>query len=58
MAMVMDLMDTLIGLKCKTFVRRDGDGNGHSYRIEVVMHVIDVMAMVIEVMDILLGFKL
>ena len=34
---------------------RDGDGDGHCYRIEVVMHVIDVMAMV---MDIAIGLKL
>ena len=38
--------------------RRDGDGDGsarHCYRIEAVMHVIDVMAMV---MDIVIGLKL
>ena len=37
--------------------KRDGDddgSNGHCYRIENVMHVIDVMAMVIEVMDIVI----
>ena len=34
----------------------DGDGSeGHCYRIEIVMHVIDVMAMV---MDIVIGLKL
>ena len=41
--------------------RRDGDGarsNGHCYRIQNVMHVIDVMPMVIEVMDIVIGLKL
>ena len=33
-----------------------GDGSdGHCYRIEAVMHVIDVMAMV---MDIIIGLKL
>ena len=36
----------------------DGDGDGHCYRIEAVMHVIDVMAMVMEVMDIVIGSKL
>ena len=39
--------------------RRDGDGDGrHCYRIEAVMHVIDVMTMVMEVMEIVRGFKL
>ena len=33
---------------------RDGDGDGPCYRIEAVMHVIDVMAMV---MDIVMGLK-
>ena len=33
-------------------------GDGHSYRIEAVIHVIDVMAMVMEVMDIVIGLKL
>ena len=32
-----------------------GDGDGHCYRIEVVMHVIDVMTMV---MDINIALKL
>ena len=52
MAMVMDLMDILIGLKCKTFVRRDGDGDGsdgYCYRIETVLHVIDVIATVMDI---------
>ena len=40
---------------CNACDRRDGDGDGRSYRIEVVMHVIDVMAMV---MDIVIGWKL
>ena len=31
---------------------------GHCYRIEAVMHVIDVMAMVMQVMDIVIGLKL
>ena len=43
---------------CNTCDRRDGDGDGHCYKFEVVMHVIDVMAMVIEVRDIVIGFKL
>ena len=34
--------------------RRDGHGDGHSFRIESVMYVIDVMAMV---MDIVIGLK-
>ena len=38
--------------------RRDGDGDEHCYRIEAVMHVIDVMAMVMVVMDIVKGSKL
>ena len=41
--------------------RRDGDGDGshgHCYRIEAVMHLIDVMAMVMEVMGIFIGSKL
>ena len=37
--------------------RRDGDGDGHSYKIEAVIHVIDVMEMVMEVMDIGIGVK-
>ena len=35
--------------------RRDGDGDGICYRIEDLMHVIDVMAMV---MDFVIGLKL
>ena len=35
--------------------RRDGDGDGYCYRIEAVMQVIDVMAMVT---DIVKGLKL
>ena len=37
--------------------RRDGDGDGHCYKIEVGMHLIDVMAKVVEVMDIVIRFK-
>ena len=32
--------------------------DGHCYRIEAVMFVINVMAMVMEVMDIVIGLKL
>ena len=35
-----------------------GDGDGHCYKIETLMHVIDVMAMVMEVTDIVIGIKL
>ena len=35
--------------------RHDGDGYGHCSRIDSLMHVIDVMAMV---MDIVIGLKL
>ena len=38
--------------------RRDCDGDGHCYMIESVMDVIDVMAMVMEVMDIVIAMKL
>ena len=31
-----------------------GDGKGHCYRIEAVMYVIDVMAMVMEMIDIVI----
>ena len=43
---------------CNACDRRDGDGDvsdGHCYKIEAVVHVIDVMAMV---MDIVKGLKL
>ena len=43
---------------CNARDRRDGDGYGHCYRIEAVMHVVDVMAMMMEVTDIVIGFKL
>ena len=32
--------------------------DGHCYRIETVMQVIDVMAIVMEMMDIVMGLKL
>ena len=38
--------------------RRDGDGDGHCYRIEAVIHAREVMAMVMEVKDIVIGLKL
>ena len=37
--------------------RRDGDDDGHCYKIQAVMNVIDLMAMVM-VMEIVLGLKL
>ena len=40
---------------CNTRDRGDNDGDGHCYRIEAVMHVINVMAMV---MDIVIELKL
>ena len=43
---------------CNTCDRPDGDGDGHCYKFEAVMQVIDVMAMVMEVIDIVIGFKL
>ena len=59
MAMAMEVMDIVF---CdegdNDCVRCNGDGDGsdgHCYRIETVMHVINVMAMV---MDIVIGLKL
>ena len=43
MAMLMEVMEVVIGLNRSACNRRDGDCNGHCYRIEAVMHVIDVM---------------
>ena len=46
---------------CNACDRRGGDGDGsdeHCYGIEAVMHVIDVMAMVMEVMDVVIVSKL
>ena len=43
---------------CNASDRRYVDGDGHCYRIEAGIHVIDVMAMVMEVMDIVIRFKL
>ena len=55
MAMV---MDTVIRLNFNACDRRNGDGDGgdgHCYRIQAVILVIDVIAMV---MDIVTGLKL
>ena len=41
--------------------RRDGDGDGsdrNCYRIEAVMYVTDVMAMLMEMIDFVIGLKL
>ena len=46
---------------CNACDRRDRHchgRNGHCYRIKAVMHVIDMTAMVMEVMDIIIGLKL
>ena len=43
---------------CNACDRRNGDGDGHCYRIKAVMHVINVMAMVMEVLDIVVRLKL
>ena len=40
---------------CNICDRRDGDGDVHCYRIKALMHVLDVIAMV---MDIAIGLKL
>ena len=55
MAMLMEVMEVVIGLNRSACDTRDGDGNGHCYRIEAVMHVIEVMAFV---MDIVIGLEL
>ena len=55
MAMMNEMMDVVLGRSCNACDRRDGDSDGHCYRIEAVIHVIDVMAMVI---DIVIGLKL
>ena len=58
MAMVMDIV---VRFKLNACDRGDGDGDGsdgHCYRIEAVVHVIDVIAMVVEVMDYVIGLKL
>ena len=55
MAMLMEVMEVVIGLNRSACDRLDCNGDGHCYRIETVMHVIDVIAMV---MDIVIGLKL
>ena len=55
MAMLIEVMEVVIALNRSACDKRDGDGDGHSYRIEAVMHVIDVMAMV---MDFVIGLEL
>ena len=37
---------------CNACEKRDGDGYEHCYKIEAVLHVLDVTATVMEVMDI------
>ena len=39
---------------CNACDRRDGDGDGHSYRIEALIHVIDLMEIVMEVMELVI----
>ena len=36
MAMVMEVMDIVIDRGCDACDRRDGDGDGHFYRIEAI----------------------
>ena len=55
----MEVTDIVIGLKLYYVGdRRAGDGDRHCYRIETVTHVIDVMAMVMEVTFFDIGLKL
>ena len=42
---------------CNACDRRDGDGVANCYRIEAVINVIDVMAMMMEMMNISIGWK-
>ena len=53
MAMVMEEMDIVFGVEGDNdCVRCNGDGDGsdgHCSRIEVVMHVINVMAMMMDI---------
>ena len=55
MAMLMEVMEVVIGLNRSACDKLDCDGDGQCYRIETVMHVIDVMTMVL---DIVIGLKL
>ena len=43
---------------CYACDRRDGDFDGHCYYFQAAMHVIDVMAIVMKVMDIVIRSKL
>ena len=54
-AKIMEVMDIVIGSRCNENERRDGDGDGACYRIEALMHVIDLLTMV---MDFVIGKKL
>ena len=55
MAMMMEVMDTVLGRGSNASDKPDEDGDGHCHSIEAVMHVIDVMAMLL---DIYIGLKL
>ena len=52
-SMVMEVMYIVIGLRFNTCDRTDCDGDGHCYRFEAVMHVIDVMAIVMDIVILL-----
>ena len=58
MAMTMEVMDIVFCDEGDNVCFRsngDGDGSdGHFHKIETVMHVIDVMAMVMEVINIVI----
>ena len=43
---------------CNACDRCDGDGDGHCYRIEDLMHLINVIAMVMEEIDSVIGLKM
>ena len=61
MAMVMEVMDIVKDRSCNACDKRDRDrdgSEGHCYRTEAVIHVMNVLAMMIEVMDIVIGSKL
>ena len=53
--MVMEVVDIVLGSKLYYKDKRHCDGEWHCYRIEAVIHVIYIMAMV---MDIVIGLKL
>ena len=55
---MIEMMDLVMDRNYNACDRRDSDGDGsdgHCYRIEAVIYVIEVMAIV---MDIVIGFKL